>query len=102
VAPALVLTTAAVSALAVVSEGKRLVLNESEPNSFIVKKDTDVYKGPGEDYSPKGTAVKGDKIEVARYWEGWVQWRSDQFEMGWIHDSDTLISCGIPCGYRPS
>jgi hypothetical protein len=88
IAPAVMLTTAAVSAVAVVSEGERLILNVSEPNSVIVKNDAAIYTGPGEGYSRKGTLDKGDKIEVLGYQEGWVQCRSDQFEMGWIHDSD--------------
>jgi len=88
VAPALMLTTAAVSAVAVVSEGERLILNVSEPKSVVVRNDTDVYTGPGEGYSRKGALVEGDEIEVLRYQEGWVQCRSEQFEMGWIPDSD--------------
>ena len=88
VAPALTLTTAAVSAVAVVLEGERLILNVSEPNFVIVKNDTGIYAGPGEGYSRKGTLGKGHKIEVLKCREGWVQCRSDQFEMGWIHDSD--------------
>ena len=47
IAPALMLSTAAVSAVAVVSEGERLILNVSEPNSVIVKNDTGIYAGPG-------------------------------------------------------
>jgi len=88
VAPALMRTTAAVSAVAVVSEGERLILNVSEPKSVVVRNDTDVYTGPGEGYSRKGALVEGDEIEVLRYQEGWVQCRSEQFEMGWIPDSD--------------
>jgi uncharacterized protein YgiM (DUF1202 family) len=83
-----VLTTAAVSAVGVVSEGERLILNQSEPNSVIVKNDTDVYTGPGEGYSRNGALVEGDKIEVLGYQQGWVQCRSEQFEMGWIPESD--------------
>jgi len=83
-APALVLTTAAVSAVAVVAEGERLVLGMSEPHTVIVKKETGIYAGPGEGYSRKGTLGKGDKIEVLRHQEGWVQCRSKQFDTGWI------------------
>jgi uncharacterized protein YgiM (DUF1202 family) len=82
------LSTAAVSAVAVVSEGERLILNGSEPNSVVVKNDTGIYAGPGEGYSLKGTLGKGHRIEVLGYREGWVQCRSDQFETGWIHDAD--------------
>lgn len=88
VAPALLLTTAAVSAVAVATEGERLILNVNEPSSVIVKNDTDIYAGPGEGYSRKGTLAKGDKVEVLGHQEGWIQCRSDQFETGWIHNSD--------------
>ena len=88
VAPALMLTTAAVSAVAVATEGERLILNVHEPDSIIVKNDTDIYAGPGEGYSRQGTLAEGDEIKVLGHLEGWVQCRSDQFEMGWIRDSD--------------
>jgi len=84
IAPALVLTTAAVSAVAVATEGERLILNVSEPHTVIVKNETDIYAGPGEGYSCKGTLGKGDKVEVLGHREGWVQCRSDQFDTGWI------------------
>ena len=84
VAPALVLTTAAVSAVAVVTEGERLILNVSEPHTVIVKNETGIYAGPGEGYSRKGTLAEGDKIEVLGHQEGWVQCRSDRFDTGWI------------------
>ena len=84
VAPALMLTTAAVSAVAVVAEGERLILNVSEPHTVIVKNETGIYAGPGEGYSRKGTLAEGDKIEVLGHQEGWVQCRSDQFDTGWI------------------
>jgi uncharacterized protein YgiM (DUF1202 family) len=84
VAPALVLTTAVVSAVAVVTEGERLVLNVSEPHTVIVEDETSIYAGPGKGYSRKGTLGKGDKIEVLGHQEGWVQCRSDQFDTGWI------------------
>jgi hypothetical protein len=84
IAPALMVTTAAVSAVAVLTEGERLVLDVSEPHTVIVKNETGIYAGPGEGYSRKGTLGKGDKIEVLRHQEGWVQCRSDQFDTGWI------------------
>jgi uncharacterized protein YraI len=88
VAPALMLTSAAITAAAVVTEGERIMQPVNEPNSVIVENETDVYAGPGEDYSHKGTLGKGDRIEVLGYQEEWIQCRSDQFEMGWIRDSD--------------
>ena len=84
IAPALVLTTAAVSAVAVVTEGERLILNVSETHTVIVENETGIYAGPGEGYSRKGTLGKGDKIEVLGHQEGWVQCRSDRFDTGWI------------------
>jgi uncharacterized protein YgiM (DUF1202 family) len=76
--------SAAISAVAVVAEGERLILNVSEPHTVIVKNETGIYAGPGEGYSRKGTLVKGDEIEVLGHQEGWVQCRSDQFDTGWI------------------
>ena len=84
VAPALMVTTAVVSAVSVATEGERLIMNASEPHTVIVKNETGVYAGPGEGYSRKGTLVEGDKIEVLGYQEGWIQCRSDQFHTGWI------------------
>jgi uncharacterized protein YgiM (DUF1202 family) len=79
-----VLTTAAVSAVAVATEGERLITNVSEPPTVIVKNEMGVYEGPGEGYSRKGTLGKGDKVELLGHQEGWVQCRSDQFDTGWI------------------
>ena len=84
VAPALMMTSAVVSAVAVATEGERLIMNESEPHTVIVKNETSIYAGPGEGYSRKGTLVEGDEIEVLGRQEGWVQCRSDQFHTGWI------------------
>jgi len=85
VAPALMVASAAISAVAVATEGERLILNVSEPHTVIVKNETGVYEGPGGGYSRKGTLGKGDEIEVLGHQEGWVQCRSDQFDTGWIH-----------------
>ena len=83
-APALMVTTAAVSAVAVATEGERLIQNVSEPHTVIVKNETGVYTGPGEGYCRKGTLVEGDKIEVLGQEGEWVQCRSDRFHTGWI------------------
>jgi hypothetical protein len=84
VAPALAVGTALVSAVAVATEGERLIMNAGEPHTVIVKNETSIYSGPGEGYSRKGTLDKGDKVQVLGHQEGWVQCRSDRFDTGWI------------------
>ena len=87
-APALMLTTAAVSTVAVLAEGERLIGNVNEPNSVMVKNDADVFTGPGEGYSRKGTLREGDRVQVLGRRDGWVECLSDPFDRGWIQTSD--------------
>jgi uncharacterized protein YgiM (DUF1202 family) len=60
------------------------VLNTDEPESVVVKKETDIYSGPGEEYARVATLHEGDEILVLGYQGYWIECQCDECEEGWI------------------
>jgi uncharacterized protein YgiM (DUF1202 family) len=59
-------------------------LERDEPESVIVKKETDVYAGPGEEYERIATLNEGAEILVLGYQGFWIECQCDECEDGWI------------------
>ena len=87
-APAAVVSSAAVSAAALLKEIEDLAQDAGTSDVVTVITETDVYEGPGENYSLKGTLNKGDQFQVLGMKEGWIQCFSGQFEIGWVQNSN--------------
>ena len=69
---------------------KGLAQDGGKSDVVTVATETDVYEGPGKNYSLKGALSKGDQFEVLGMSEGWIQCFSGQFEIGWVQD------CNVP------
>jgi len=63
--------------------------NEDEPKfvSVFVKNETEVYTGPGVEYSRVTTLNEGVEIQVLGQRGDWVKCSCDRFKIGWIHHS---------------
>lgn len=59
-------------------------LDRDEPESFVVKKETHVYAGPGEEYTRIATLHDGAEILVLGHRGFWVECSCDECEDGWI------------------
>jgi len=59
-------------------------LDGDEPESVVVKKETDVYSGPGEEYARIATLHEGAEILVLERRGFWVECQCDECEDGWI------------------
>lgn len=53
--------------------------------SLVVKNETEVYTGPGEEYVRIGRLNKGVEIQVLAKQGDWLQCSCGLFEDGWIH-----------------
>ena len=87
-APAAVVSSAAVSVAGLLAEIEGLTQGEVKSDVVTVTTETDVYEGPGKNYSLKGTLDEGDQFKVLEMKEGWIQCFSGQFEIGWVHKSN--------------
>ena len=90
VAPAAIVTSAVVTSAGFVNELEKAGQKSDDPHSVTVRADTEVYEGPGEEYSLIATLCEGDEIKVLREKDDWIQCCADRFERGWIRQS------GIP------
>ena len=59
-------------------------LDRDEPKSVVVKKETDVYAGPGEEYERIATLHQGAEILVLGHQGYWIECQWDECENGWI------------------
>ncbi len=59
-------------------------LSGDEPESVVVKNETDVYAGPGEEYARIATLHEGAEILVLGYQGYWIECQCDECEDGWI------------------
>ena len=87
-APAAVVSSAAVSAAALLAEIEGLAQDEGKSDVVTVTTETDVYEGPGKNYLLKGALNKGDQIKVLGMREDWIQCSSGQYEIGWVQRSN--------------
>ena len=87
-APVAVVSSAAVSAAALLAEIEGLAREDGKSGLVTVTTETDVYEGPGKDYSLKGTLDEGDQFKVLEMTEGWIQCFSGRFEIGWVQNSN--------------
>lgn len=85
---------AAVGALSAVTTGGVLVSAVEDAVrfahkrlSFVVEKETEVYTGPGEEYSRIGRLNRGVEVQVVASRGDWLECSSGLFEKGWIHHS---------------
>jgi uncharacterized protein YraI len=63
------------------------IRNQDEPESFVVKSETEVYAGPGEEYPRIATLAEGAAIMVLGQEGDWIECCCDECEDGWIHCS---------------
>ena len=90
VAPTAIVTSTVVTTAGIVNELEKAGQNTDDRNSLTAKANTEVYDGPGEEYSLIATLGEGDEIKVLQEEDDWIQCCADRFENGWIHQS------GIP------
>lgn len=90
VAPAAIVTSALVTSAGIVNELEKAGQKSDDQHTVTVKADTEVYEGPGEEYSLIATLCEGDEIKVLQEEDDWIQCCADRFERGWIRQS------GIP------
>jgi len=88
-APVAVVSSAAVTVAALLAEMEDLAEDGGKSDVVTVIIETDVYEGPGKNYSLKGALNKGDQFKVLGMREGWIQCFSGQFEIGWVQQSNT-------------
>ena len=86
-APAAVVSSAAVSAATLLAEIERHAQDQGKSDFVTVATETDVFEGPGKSYPLKGSLNKGDQCKVLVITEGWIQCFSDQFEIGWVQQA---------------
>jgi hypothetical protein len=86
-APAIVLTSAAVTATALVSEGERAIQNPEMEGSYIARSETDAGPGSVRQCEPRKTLSEGDRIGAKEHHEGWNQCADDRHESGGAPDS---------------
>ena len=55
--------------------------------SLIVQNETEVYTGPGEEYSKIGRVNRGVEVQLLAKHGDWIKCTSGLFEKGWIHSS---------------
>jgi hypothetical protein len=89
-APAIMLTSAAVTATALVTEGERAIQNPEMEGSYIARSETDA--GPGsvkkcEPTEPRRTLSEGEQIGAKEHHEGWNQCAADRHESARAPDS---------------
>jgi uncharacterized protein YgiM (DUF1202 family) len=70
------------------AETEDLAQDGGKSDFVTVTTETDVYEGPGKNYSLKGTLNKGDQFKVLGMSGGWIQCSSGKFETGWVQDSN--------------
>lgn len=87
-APAAVVSSAAVSAAGLLAEIEHLAQDGGKSDVVTVTTETSVYEGPGKNYSVKGALNKGDQIKVLGMREDWIQCSSGQYEIGWVQQSN--------------
>jgi len=87
-APVAVVTSAAVSAAALLAEIEDLVQDRGKSDLVTVTTETDVFEGPSKNHSLKGTLKQGDQFKVLGMTEDWILCFSGQFEIGWVQDSN--------------
>jgi len=87
-APVAVVSSAAVSAAGLLAEIESLTQDGGKSDFVTVSAETDVYEGPGRNYSLKGTLHEGDQFKVLEIRRGWIQCFSGQFEIGWVQNSN--------------
>ena len=75
----------AVTEVGVLAESAlEVALDTDEPESVVVKKETDIYAGPGEEYAQIATLHEGDEILVLGHRGDWIECQCDECEDGWI------------------
>ena len=75
----------AVTEVGVLAEGA--IPNQDEPEIVIVKEETRVYSGPGEEYPQITRLSQGAEIKVLKQDGDWIECCCDECRNGWIHCS---------------
>jgi SH3-like domain-containing protein len=89
VGAALGLIGATTTAGVLVSDACNRSPNEEEPwfVSAFAENETELYSGPGEEYSHVGTLKEGAEIRLLGQRGDWVECCCDSFGHGWVHHS---------------
>jgi hypothetical protein len=72
-APAVVFTSAAITATALVTEGEKAIQRPEMEGSYIARSDTDAGSGSATKCAPRGTLGEEDRIGAKENHEGWNQ-----------------------------
>ena len=86
-APAVVLTSAAITATALVTEGEKAIQNPQIENSYIARSETDAGPGSARKCEPRRTLSEEDRVGAKEHREGWNQCAADQHDSARAPDS---------------
>jgi len=89
-APAVVLTTAAVTAAALVTEGEKAIQNPEMENSYIARSEADDDAGSATKCAPTTTLSEEDLIGAKEHNERWNQCAADR------HHSEAATDSTLP------
>jgi len=78
------LMSAATEAGVLAETALEAALDTGEPESVVLRKETDVFAGPGEEYERIATLHEGAEILVLGHQGYWVECQWDECEDGWI------------------
>ena len=87
VGPAVGLLTAITEAGVLVSAVEQSARLAHAGLSLIVQNETEVYTGPGEEYSRIGRLNTGVEVQLVASRGNWLECSSDLFGKGWIQSS---------------
>ena len=89
-APAVVLTSAAITASALITEGEKAIQNPQMENSYIARSEADAGAGPTRKCAPRTTVSEEDRIGAKEHHEGWNQCAADR------HHSEEATDSTLP------
>ena len=87
-APAALVSSAAVSGAAVLAEIERLAHDGGNSDVVTVTAEANLYEGPGKNYRLKGVISKGDQIRVLGMTGDGIQCSCGPYEIGWVQQSN--------------
>jgi len=89
-APAVVLTSAAITATALVTEGEKAIQNPEMEGSYIARSEADAGAGSATKCAPTNTLSEEDRIGAKEHHEGWNQCAADR------HHSEAPTDSTLP------